>query len=56
MYSDPDPQQGIRKYSCIITNENKYGKWFEAWGEPENPNKDWIPNKENFGQFKLEKL
>ena len=34
-----------------ITNENKYGKWFEAWGEPENPNKDWIPNKENFGKY-----
>ena len=34
-----------------MKNENKYGNWFEAWGEPENPDKDWIPNKENFGKY-----
>ena len=41
--------QEVEKWA--IGSGNIYNDWFERWGEPEDNNKDWIPNSKTFGKY-----
>ena len=41
--------QEVEKWA--IGSGNIYNDWFERWGEPEDNNKDWLPNSKTFGKY-----
>ena len=41
--------QEVEKWA--MKSDNVYNNWFTRWGEPEDNNKDWLPNSQTFGKY-----
>ena len=41
--------QEVEKWA--MKSDNIYNDWFTRWGDPEDENKDWLPNSQTFGKY-----
>ena len=41
--------QEVEKWA--MQSDNIYNDWFTRWGDPEDENKDWLPNSQTFGKY-----